>query len=108
MFIRPRFFRERFVTECPGESMTEQSHQASCDINVIVERHARLGYLPPPDHPPQYADVTQLQQPLRDRIEFSERVIGIYDEALQAYVPEPPPAGGSGPGTVEPGEGSPS
>lgn len=86
MYIRGRFFRERFVTECPGESMTEQSHSDACDINVIVARHARFGSIPPPEYPPQYADVTALQAPLSERIAFSERVLGIYDDVVSSHV----------------------
>ena len=44
--VRNRFqaVRERF--QCQGESLTEQSHSNECDINSILLRARKTGYVP--------------------------------------------------------------
>lgn len=82
--VRPSFFRERVVTDCSGPSLCEQSHCEAVDINSIVRRFARTGVLPPARQEPVYADVTRLQAPLRERMEFSEQVLGRVNEYLES------------------------
>lgn len=83
MLVRGRYAREACPTRISGESLTEQSHGAGCDINSIVARHARSGGIPPPSVPPQYADVTKLQMPLQQRIAFAERITQVTNEFFE-------------------------
>lgn len=74
-FVRTWDSRYRYVTHLVGESMTQQSHALSCDINSIIERYDRTGTLPVSDRKPSYGDVTALQGDLTERITRSEQAI---------------------------------
>lgn len=80
--IRSPYFRERMPQICGGESLTEQGHAESVDVNNIVRRFHRTGVLPPAAHPPVYADVTRLQAPLQERIAFAASTISAVDDFL--------------------------
>ena len=41
--IRKPYDRERFAFKCDGDSLTEQSHADSCDVNKIVAQAVRNG-----------------------------------------------------------------
>lgn len=93
--VRRPWVRERYALVMPSESLVEQSHRQSVDINEIVKRFHRTGQLPPVQHAPQYADVTGLQRDLRERIEFASGVLSDLDtflasQAAQPVVSEPP------------------
>lgn len=99
-FIRLPYWRERCGQEFVGEAVTEQSHRDLVDINNIVRRHARGGLIPPPTTPPQYADVTRLQEPLMQRMAFSEAAVSAVSDfvvereraaAEAAVAPSPAP-----------------
>lgn len=71
--IRKPWERDRQITFNEMESKTDTSQGNSTDVNVIVERFARTGMLPPTTLPggrePQFADVTGLQKDLTTLIE---------------------------------------
>lgn len=73
--VRTPFTRVRTITEITGESMTHQSHASSVDINNIIRRFDNTGVLPPPTGDPVYADVTELQGDLTDRINMSRETL---------------------------------
>lgn len=98
MQIRTRYSRERFITEFSGESVTEQSHGEACDINAIVARHARTGFLPPARATPYYGDVTALQGSLHERREFAEHVLGLVEPVLSGASDAPPAPAEASPG----------
>lgn len=57
-------------------SKTRQDHANATDINVIVERYQRTGMMPPSRGvQPQYADVSELQGDITERLEFSRSTI---------------------------------
>lgn len=64
--IRPPYARPRSKTIIEGESMTQHSHADQTNVNLIVERFQRTGYMPPPTRQPQYGDVTGLQVDLTE------------------------------------------
>lgn len=74
-FVRTWDSRYRFVTHLVGQSMTQQSHAISCDINRIIERYDRTGSLPVSDKKPSYGDFTSFQGDLTERITRSEQAI---------------------------------
>ena len=43
--IRGPFFRERYVTEVTGRSMTKQAHKGECDINNILKKFRDQGVI---------------------------------------------------------------
>lgn len=106
--VRSPWDRHRVPCIVVGESMTEQSHAEACDINFIVSRFARSGHLPPAREEAVYADVTNYQGSLLDRLAWAQAVIAEAEEvARQAeavsfgagVVPTPPvaPTGSSEP-----------
>lgn len=52
--------RRRVQTHPVGESKTEQHHRAECDINSIVSKCQKTGYLPPARGLPHYGDFSQI------------------------------------------------
>ena len=74
--VRRHWERYRVHQLHQGESLTEQSHAPSLEINTLIARHARAGGLPPVGG--VFEDVTLLQAPLAERISFSERVLSEY------------------------------
>lgn len=80
--VRHPFERVRVFSCVRGESMTHQSHKNQCDVNAIVKRFDRTGELPPPTRPPQYADVSELQGDLTERINLSREVLDTAGRAL--------------------------
>ena len=51
----------RRITRSGGESMTEQAHARSCDINTIMSRYEKTGVLEHiKDYEPQFGDVSDL------------------------------------------------
>lgn len=74
-YVRPPWFRARLVFHCYGESRTQQHHKDLTDINNIVNRYARTGEMPPAKSEPSYADVSELQGDLGERIVKSRETI---------------------------------
>lgn len=90
--VRPPHWREPVKTDCSGDSLTQQSHAESCDINAIVARFDRTGQLPLATRPAVYMDVTGLQGDLTELYNQSAETIQRAQEFERNYVPpEPPP-----------------
>lgn len=86
--------RERYRTPFSnfGPSMTDQTKALETDINYIVARYARSGEFPPLLQQPVFADVTQLQGELSERLAYAERIIGeakALQEAAKAAAAKP-------------------
>lgn len=45
---------------CEGPSLTKQSEAEACDVNKIMKKYERTGYLPPSGDPGYYADVSSV------------------------------------------------
>lgn len=75
--IRRPHERLRVQTEIIGESLTQQSFKDLTDINNIVNRYDRTGYLDGRNTTPVYADVTSLQGDLTESINSSREAIAI-------------------------------
>ena len=84
-----------------GESKTRQSEADQSDVNKIVERFSRTGYLPPMTSQPIYDDVTGIQGDFTDKINESLATREIYQneqnalaaaQAAAAAAPVPAPA----------------
>jgi len=76
-----------------GETRTVQSHKDLTDINNIVERYQRTGYIPPGRMEPQYGDASALNKPLIELAQDAESVIAQTDEFMSTYKPaDPAPA----------------
>lgn len=64
------FTRKRVTVDLTGQELrTDQSLGNDTNINNIVARFKRDGYLPPVETAPEYADVTDLQGDLTEIIE---------------------------------------
>lgn len=51
----------RVVTECGGQSRTEQHHANEVNINAIVSRYQKTGVLPTVDRLPGYGDFSEVR-----------------------------------------------
>lgn len=71
MEVRGYYSRLRVSLDFAGqESMTEQSHRDQTDVNDIVRKYHRTGYLPPARRG-QFLDVTDLRgESLQERLHF--------------------------------------
>lgn len=68
--VRKPWERHRSITDLEGQELkTDQSLGNDTDINNIVARFKRDGYMPPPVNAPVYDDVTNLQEDLTQLIE---------------------------------------
>lgn len=84
-YIRKPFERCRTYTVVAGESMTQQSHADTCDINSIIRRFDNTGVLPPPRHEPQYADVTALQVDLTEAYNSARETIATANNDIDSF-----------------------
>lgn len=87
--FRKPMSRIRVYTEMPGESMTQQAHADSCDINNIIRQYDRTGQLPPNprNKQPMFADVTALNKDLT--VLYSDmQEIGVRIRAAQKALAE--------------------
>lgn len=66
--VRHPLSRERLVTQTYGDSKVQDGFGNDTDVNRIVERFTRTGFMPKAQREPQYADVTDLQEDLTDLI----------------------------------------
>lgn len=82
--IRNAFDRVRVQAEPKGDSLTEQNHARSCDINTIMMRYEKSGVI---DHiskyEEQYGDVSELDY--KRSMDIIAKANSEY-EALPAYV----------------------
>lgn len=84
-YIRKPFERVRTYTIIAGESMTQQSHAETCDINNIIRRFDNTGVLPPAKHEAQYADVTGLQIDLTEAYNRATETIATAESDIAKY-----------------------
>lgn len=96
--VRGPDFRERVSFKTTGPTRTQQSHFDQTDVNAIVERFKRTGYLPPASRQPQYGDVTLLQEDLTNALAKAQANIEIAQQYAETWqppepTPEPPPPG---------------
>lgn len=77
--VRSYGFRQRYSITEFGESMVQESHAGGTDVNEIVRKYHRTGYLPPARIVPQYVDCTLLGGSLQERIQFSESEIARFE-----------------------------
>lgn len=80
--------RQLYVETC--ESMTDRSSGNETNINNIVARFARTGYLPPATEQPQYGDVTDLQQDLTTLHNKMHDTLNEFNEFQQNWKPREP------------------
>lgn len=85
--VRPRWHRFRQIAYNDGESMTQQCHKDQTDVNAIVARFDRTGYLPPNTGQGQYGDVTGLQGDLTERISLASQTIQRAEAFAAGYKP---------------------
>lgn len=104
----------RFQTTIEGESLTEQSHKKSVDVNAIIARYARTGELPGDASAARYGDVSGMNNSYQEVIDESNDKLAVANEFAKDWKPseapqaapegEPPakePSGG-----IEKGEGA--
>lgn len=103
--IRPPWFRCRVPFVPQGETMTQQAAFDQTDVNQIVARFHRDGYMPTNNRTPQYGDVTQLQGDLTQKLCEAEAIIKTAAEFAEKWSPpEPdtPPAADTPPPQEQP------
>lgn len=74
--------------------MTQQAARDQTDVNAIVERFARDGYLPSSGKQPYYGDVTHLQGELTQKLQEAQDIIdraNAFAETWQEPPAETPP-----------------
>lgn len=81
---RDYWHRAKYLTIPEGESLTMEMPDHETDVNEIVSRFERTGYLPTSDRIPQYGDVTHLQEDLTVALEKSRSTIS----ALHSFAGE--------------------
>ncbi|WNK13883.1 MAG: internal scaffolding protein [Microvirus sp.] len=91
-FIRNPWCRERLQTINDEPSSTHTSHGDSVDVNHIVNRYTRDGYMPAQTRQPMYGDVTGLQGDLTQRLQEAEETIRKTEAFLAGYQPPTPAA----------------
>lgn len=74
---KPRRYWEplRVITQLDPETKVSQAYHDATDVNKIVARFQRDGYLPPRTTEQQYADVTALQGDLTERWNEAQQTI---------------------------------
>lgn len=88
-FVRPRWCRERLMMDFGSESSVQQGFGEQTNINEIVKRFQRTGFMPP-QRQPVYADVVDLQGDLTELIERSRQVIATAEEFASSWTPAEP------------------
>ncbi|WNK13184.1 MAG: internal scaffolding protein [Microvirus sp.] len=91
-FVRAPWCRERLREVNDEPSQTHTAHGVSVDVNHIVDRYTRDGYLPMQSRQPMYGDVTGLQGDLTQRLAEAEETIRRTEEFLAGYKPPEPAA----------------
>lgn len=86
--VRPGH-RLRVQTVPVGESMALQSDADACDINNILARYEKTGFLPPAKREGFYDDVSRLNRDLTELMSESVAAFAALD-AAQAAAKNPP------------------
>lgn len=82
--VRPPWQRDRVQKKGGGEVITDKSAAAATDVNHIVKTYRRTGLMPEPRTPGQFADVSDLQGELTDKLIFAQEQMknaqAVYDQ----------------------------
>lgn len=78
------YYGSREAVQCfpEGESLTEQQHLESSDINNVINKYMVTGEMAPPKSPALYGDVTAFQADLSERYRESYRILHEAQEAM--------------------------
>lgn len=82
--------RIRVQAHCP-DSLTQQSHMDSTDVDKIVARFERTGTLPETRQQAQYGDVTHLQGELTEMLSYAQEVKQTFQTFKDGWNPQPQP-----------------
>lgn len=88
--------------------MVQQSHFDQTDVNAIVARFKRDGYLPPGTREPQYGDVSELNASLTDLVVQAQETESVVRQFQEDWTPAPPIEGTVIPSTEPPASNPPS
>lgn len=82
--VRPHWYRCRHQFKVQGTSRTVQSERDLTDINNIVNRYQRTGVIPddPRGRTPMYEDVSLLNKPMSELIQYAKEVGGRVQDYL--------------------------
>lgn len=83
VFVEPHTLRRRVQIDWVEESLTMQSFKDECDANRILANYMRTGQLPPSHRQGVYADVTNLQGDLTEKISAARATKSKAREALR-------------------------
>lgn len=87
--VRKPWERIRYAMDFQGqESKVQNAAVNQTDVNAIVERFKRDGYLPPQTKPAYYDDVVELQGDLTDLINKSTATIADMQEFARNWEPK--------------------
>lgn len=92
--VRSYWHVMRQGTLVEGESLTLALPSVETDVNEIIHRFERTGFLPESDRVPQYGDVTGLQKDLTVLLAEREYVNQTFEEFAESWspaVPDPEP-----------------
>lgn len=81
-YVRQPRHRLRVQAVPEGESKTLQSEAEAADINNIISRFDRDGFLPAATRTPQYDDVSELNGDLGELINKSVQALTEFDSAV--------------------------
>lgn len=81
--MRKAWERERCPTPMKTESVTDQTAAGETDVNTIVQRFQRTGHLPPGKGPGMYADVSEIQGDLTERLIWAKEQVDNLETAIQ-------------------------
>lgn len=84
---RRHWERTRYSIRAFGPTMTQLSHYDQTDVNAIVARFKRDGYMPPDLRQPQYGDVSSLNQSLTDLVAQANATEAVAREFLDNFTP---------------------
>lgn len=85
--VRGYWNTAKYLTVIEGESLTVEVPPFETDVNEIVSRFERTGYLPTSDRVPQYGDVTNLQVDLTQALAEAQQTLNIADQFAQSWEP---------------------
>lgn len=77
----------RHQTVFEGETMTQQSHKDSVNVNKIISRYDRTGILPQNPYSPVYGDVSAFARPFQEALDASGVTIEQAREFANSWEP---------------------
>lgn len=88
--IRPPYSRKRSPTIVIGISTTDTSLGNDTDVNRIVARFERTGYIPTVTIPPTYMDCTEFQGDITDLLNQAAQTIETAQQFASTWQPPEP------------------